>query len=412
MSLASLSKGERFKELTGLIVKKVFDPRQGEATNGQPGKLRQGLILTDGTAEMGFTLWGTDVGQVMKGDLLTLKNGWVNAYDSRQGEKFDLRLRKPPEGERGWAKTGSGADIPQAPPPQAPKPSPQYVPVDRPAEAFGDMPMPSPAAQVVLNEVGAREANINKPSPQYVPVDRPAEAFGDMPMPSPAAQVVLNEVGAREANINKQSARRDAVTLLCGTHPATGDKKDFSITEVLEVSRSLYRWAMNLGPHWMVDEATRKRFWAKLGEAGLDSKDAHRELRVYSMYDFEGTEADALGIILGSAMPLEAPRTPAGAEDGMGPVGPTAQKPTAATGDAPDANNVFPVDTISTWGEFWGAVFNNLGLNKTQALDIAEVNDQVELSGTDYQAKYMTVARAIDLRRASDRAAAERAAAG
>jgi|GEM_PF-4926270 len=371
MSLASLSKGERFKELTGLIVKKVFDPRQGEATNGQPGKLRQGLILTDGTAEMGFTLWGTDVGQVMKGDLLTLKNGWVNAYDSRQGEKFDLRLRKPPEGERGWAKTGSGADIPQAPPPQAPK-----------------------------------------PSPQYVPVDRPAEAFGDMPMPSPAAQVVLNEVGAREANINKQSARRDAVTLLCGTHPATGDKKDFSITEVLEVSRSLYRWAMNLGPHWMVDEATRKRFWAKLGEAGLDSKDAHRELRVYSMYDFEGTEADALGIILGSAMPLEAPRTPAGAEDGMGPVGPTAQKPTAATGDAPDANNVFPVDTISTWGEFWGAVFNNLGLNKTQALDIAEVNDQVELSGTDYQAKYMTVARAIDLRRASDRAAAERAAAG
>jgi|GEM_PF-6024599 len=111
-------------------------------------------------------------------------------------------------------------------------------------------------------------------------------------------------------------------------------------------------------------------------------------------------------------MPPEAPRTPAGAEDGMGPVGPTAQKPTAATGDAPDANNVFPVDTISTWGEFWGAVFNNLGLNKTQALDIAEVNDQVELSGTDYQAKYMTVARAIDLRRASDRAAAERAAAG
>jgi len=154
MSLATLKKGERFTELVGLIVKRVFPPKQGEAKNGEPGKLRQGLLLTDGTAELSFTLWEGDVGQVMQGDLLTLRLGYTKEYTSKRGEKLDLRLRK----EGSWAKTGSGADIPQAPPLPAPKPEPQYVPV--PTRA----PAPSPAAQVVMNGGNEREANINRQS--------------------------------------------------------------------------------------------------------------------------------------------------------------------------------------------------------------------------------------------------------
>jgi len=342
-----MSKGERFSELAGLVVRKVFDPKQGQPQNGQPGKVRQGLILTDGSAEMGFTLWDTDVGQVMEGDLLTLKGGWVHGWEGSDGtEKFDLRLRK----NGVWAKTGSGADIPQAPPPQAPKPSPQYVPV------------------------GGVQREQDGGFVQYVE-----------PMPSPAAQAVLNEVGAREANINRQSARRDAVALLVAT------ENRLPVDDVLAIARQLYRWAMNLGPHWMEDESTRKRFWAKLGEAGLDSKDAHRELAVYSMYDFEGTEADALSIILSTAP--EAPRTPATTQ--------TVVESMDDLGFATETPPGMPTELISTSGNFdtagamWMAVLANLKLNKSHALELVGVTDLVEVQGITLADKYQTIARAI-----------------
>ncbi len=281
--LKDLNKGERFKELPGLIVARVFDPKQGKPQDdGAPGKLRQGLVLTDGTAEVGFTLWGPDVGQVMKGDQLTLKAGWVNAYTTNQGvEKFDLRLRK----EGGWAKTGSGAAIPQAP-----KPEPQYVP--------------------------ASSESVSQP-------------------PLPGQVVVLTGADEREKSINRQSARRDAVTLVISS---TFDA-DVDVANVLATARQFYRWAMNLGPHWMEDEVARKRFWAKLGEVGLDSKDAHRELDVYSMYDFEGTEQDALNILVLGDRPQKPPECKLAQATGVAPP--------EALGTV-QGDDAFPVEKIST----------------------------------------------------------------
>ena len=331
MSLATLKKGERFDELVGLIVKRAFDPKIGKPQNGQPGKMRQGLILTDGTAEMSFTLWGPDVGQVMQGDSLTLKTGWVNAYTDKQGvEKLDLRLRK----EGGWTKTGSGANIPQAPA-QAPKPEPQYVPVTTP------------------------QTQHSQP-------------------PSPAAQVV--GMDAREANINRQSARRDAVALLLAD---AGGDDPITVEAVLQFARPLYRWAMNLGPHWMENENSRKRFWATLGEAGLSSNDAHRELNAYSMYDFEGTEQDALNILLPSQKPPEQ-----STEQVRGNPPPT--MPETALEDTGN----FSGEGVTTLGEFYGAIYLHLGLNRSQAHDLLGVSDYAEIPGTDYQGKYATVSLA------------------
>lgn len=156
--LKDLSKGERFKELPGLIVKKAFDIKQGEAKDGQPGKLRQGLILTDGTAEIGFTLWGPDVGTVMEGDMLTVMGGWVHGWEGSDGvEKFDLRLRK----DGGWAKTASGVTIPQAPPVTA-KTDNALEYEDIPAKSFPDAPPLSPGARMVLNDATVRDRRITK----------------------------------------------------------------------------------------------------------------------------------------------------------------------------------------------------------------------------------------------------------
>lgn len=156
--LKDLSKGERFKELPGLIVKKAFDIKQSEAKDGQPGKLRQGLILTDGTAEMGFTLWGPDIGTVMEGDMLTLMGGWVHGWEGSDGaEKLDLRLRK----EGSWAKTGSGVTIPQAPPVTA-KTDNALEYVDIPARSFPDAPPLSPGARAVLNDAAVIDRRITK----------------------------------------------------------------------------------------------------------------------------------------------------------------------------------------------------------------------------------------------------------
>lgn len=320
--LKDLNKGERFGELPGLIVARVFDPKQGQPRDdGTPGKLRQGLVLTDGIAEMGFTLWGPDVGQVMKGDQLTLKVGWVNAYTTSQGvEKFDLRLRK----EGGWTKVGSGAAIPQAP-----KPEPQYVP--------------------------APDSQPQQPSP-----------------------VVMVDTDEREKNINRQSARRDAVSICASVEGGV------AVDTVLEIARQLYRWAMDWGPHWMEDDVARKRFWAKLGEAGLDSEDAHRELDVCSMYDFGGTEQDALNILILGDRPQKLPERKLAQA--------TEVPPPEAPGIA-QGSDAFPVEKISTAGEFYGAIYKNLDLNKTQTLALAGVADHAEIAGTTFTAKYQVVAR-------------------
>jgi len=161
----------------------------------------------------------------------------------------------------------------------------------------------------------------------------------------------------------------------------------------LQTACKFYRWAMNLGPHWMADEDTRKRFWAKLGEAGLDSKDAHRELRVYSMYDFEGTEADALAIILG-ASPPEAPRKPATAQS----VAADRNDPGFATGplrDAPAPTELISTANLKNLGELGMAVLANLKLNKTQALALVGVNEFIEVDGTTLQDKYNTIVCAV-----------------
>jgi len=144
----------------------------------------------------------------------------------------------------------------------------------------------------------------------------------------------------------------------------------------------------------MGDELTRKRFWATLGEHGLDSKDAHRELRVYSMYDFEGTEADALAIILGGASPLEAPRKPAPPQsvaESMSDLG-FAVEPTV---DVPAPTELISAESLKTPGEFWMAVLANLKHNKSQALKLVGAGLLEEVRGTTFLDKYNTIARAV-----------------
>jgi len=53
------------------------------------------------------------------------------------------------------------------------------------------------------------------------------------------------------------------------------------------------------GKHWIEDEQTRKRFWAWIGEQGLDSDAVHEVLGVESVKDFDGSKKDAMDLILG-----------------------------------------------------------------------------------------------------------------
>ncbi|MBC8445733.1 MAG: hypothetical protein H8D74_00895 [Chloroflexi bacterium] len=58
--------------------------------------------------------------------------------------------------------------------------------------------------------------------------------------------------------------------------------------------RKLVREETTGKPHWIADEETRKKFWAWMGEQGLNSKDAHEALAAGSVYDFPGSKADAI----------------------------------------------------------------------------------------------------------------------
>ena len=104
------------------------------------------------------------------------------------------------------------------------------------------------------------------------------------------------------------------------------------------------------------------------------------------MYDFEGTEADALGIILGSAMPPEAPRD-GGEQD-------TSTRPPAANATG-TATELLSVEGISNDGEFWMAVLANLKLSKSPALAAVDKAALAEIEGNTYQDKYNTIARAV-----------------
>lgn len=50
--------------------------------------------------------------------------------------------------------------------------------------------------------------------------------------------------------------------------------------------------------HWVEDEKQRARFWATVGQHGLDNKDVHRLLNITSLKDFQGGMGDALNAAL------------------------------------------------------------------------------------------------------------------
>jgi len=50
-------------------------------------------------------------------------------------------------------------------------------------------------------------------------------------------------------------------------------------------------------PHWIDDEGTRKRFWAWVGNLGLDREAVHKILGVSSLHEFRGTKQEAARII-------------------------------------------------------------------------------------------------------------------
>jgi hypothetical protein len=53
----------------------------------------------------------------------------------------------------------------------------------------------------------------------------------------------------------------------------------------------------NKPPHWIEDEATRKRFWAWAEDSGLSNSDVHKALGVEHVRDFDGDKAAAVAAI-------------------------------------------------------------------------------------------------------------------
>ena len=62
--------------------------------------------------------------------------------------------------------------------------------------------------------------------------------------------------------------------------------------------RQLVREEQAGKPHWIADEKTRKKFWAWTRDTlALENGQIHEALRVGSLYDFEGSKADAVKLI-------------------------------------------------------------------------------------------------------------------
>jgi len=278
------------------------------------GNPYQHIWLTDGKDDIRFSLFNGDVNKVAEGQKITVWNAYVKEYPEGSG-KLQLALSK----DNGrWQQAES-------------QPAPQ-----------------------------------SKPEPQYIP----AQHFHDGP-PSAAAQAILHENDEKQKMIVRQTCLKVVAELLKGQQGL--DQKTFT-DAVIAHARPLYRWAMGWGPHWMENEDARKRFWATLGEHGLDSAYAHRELHVYSMYDFEGMEEQALDIILG--------------------LDKTPQEKPPERKSAGIAEN-FPVGKIEHWGALFGAVWANLGKNRSEVLEACGVEKQEDIAGNTWTERYQTIVRAF-----------------
>jgi len=64
------------------LVAKLEPPREVEQRSGGTKQVRNG-VLSDGTAEISFVLWGDEVELVSQGDRIRIVEGWVKDYKGR-----------------------------------------------------------------------------------------------------------------------------------------------------------------------------------------------------------------------------------------------------------------------------------------------------------------------------------------
>ena len=78
------------------VVAKLEPIREVEQRTGGTKKVRNGL-LTDGTAEISFVLWGNEVELVSEGEKVRIVEGWVKDYKGRPQVSLGKtgRIEKP-----------------------------------------------------------------------------------------------------------------------------------------------------------------------------------------------------------------------------------------------------------------------------------------------------------------------------